>query len=249
MVQIDVPMAACSTLMLVDAAHRQLQLKNDPEQRYFYKTLAKVNLFTAFFFVWIPVYFVIDYFPWETTYLYNYQAMSEFMRAAFVPLLILAVFAVANMAFWLGWRWVRNGYLRRVRILYALLWLYAATWIVAFFPRTATVTPRGTQFQSVSAGSFTEYKQLRDESGRPLAFYILPLGHGRFDVDQVHHTDAEREDPFLGILIFTLVWWGVPQILMIRHLLREGRRVDRVRAVMPEAERAFTTGGTDVVPA
>src|SRR5258705_820297 len=107
MVQIDLPMAACTALMFVDAARQQLSPDLDPNGRYFYSTLAKVNIWTAIFFLWIPVYFVVDYFGWETTYRYNFVKMSPFMQAAFVPLVIVGVMGLANLAFWLGDRCVR----------------------------------------------------------------------------------------------------------------------------------------------
>jgi len=229
MVQIDVPMAACTALMLADAARRQLHADNDPTGRNFFQVLAKVNLFLAFFFVWIPVYFVVEYFPWETTYLYDYARMSRFVRLAFIPIVILAVFAAGNVAFLVAWRWLRAGRIKRVRIAYAAIWIFATVWVLGFFPRAATIPPAGTQFQDVDASTFDEYKALRGADGRPVLFYVLPFDRARFDVDQVHHTDSQRSDPFAGTLIFCFFWWVIPQVLLIRHLLGEGRRIEQER--------------------
>jgi hypothetical protein len=226
MIQIDIPMATCSALMFVDAARRQLQAERDPDGHNFYQTLAKINIFCGFFFVWIPVYFVLQYFPWETTYLYSYAEMSAFMKAAFVPFVILGVFAAANLGVFVGWRWVRQGRIRHVRLLYLAIWLYSSLWIVGWFPRAATISPNGTQFHNVDVGTFQEYKELRDSDGRPVLFYVLPFLRETFDVDQEHHTDAERSDSFFWFLPFTLAWWGIPQILMMRHLSRYGRRME-----------------------
>ena len=53
MIQIDIPIAFCIGSLFADAAYKQLQTGR-PE--YYYRTMAKNNIFQIFFFSWIPVY-------------------------------------------------------------------------------------------------------------------------------------------------------------------------------------------------
>jgi len=67
MVQIDVPVAFAVGSLLADAARRQIEAGR---KDLYYRALVKNNMFQIFFFSWIPVYFIANYFGWETTYLW-----------------------------------------------------------------------------------------------------------------------------------------------------------------------------------
>lgn len=67
MVQIDVPVAFAIGSLFADAASRQLQ---SGQPTAYDRTLALNNLFHIFFFSWIPIYFLLNYFGWETTHMW-----------------------------------------------------------------------------------------------------------------------------------------------------------------------------------
>jgi hypothetical protein len=60
MVQIDVPIASAAGSFFVDAAFKQLRFGR-PE--YYYRAIWKNTIFQIFFYSWIPVYFLLNYFP------------------------------------------------------------------------------------------------------------------------------------------------------------------------------------------
>src|SRR3989304_5705438 len=70
MVQIDVPIAFAIGTIFADAAHKQLQTGR-PE--YYYHAFSKNIIFQIFFFSWIPAYFLLNYFGWETTHMWWYE--------------------------------------------------------------------------------------------------------------------------------------------------------------------------------
>jgi hypothetical protein len=65
MVQIDVPVAFAIGSIFADAAHKQLQTGR---LEYYYHAFTHNNIYQILFFIWIPVYFLLNYFRWETTH-------------------------------------------------------------------------------------------------------------------------------------------------------------------------------------
>jgi hypothetical protein len=127
MVQIDVPIAFAIGGLFADAAHRQLQTG---QSRYFYKALALNNIYQIFFFSWIPVYFVLNYFGWETTHMW-WHADSAASYPFYVPILIVVFFAAANGGFLLGNALVRQNRVVANRAIYLAIVVYAGVWILA----------------------------------------------------------------------------------------------------------------------
>jgi hypothetical protein len=132
MVQIDVPIAFGVGSLLADAAHKQLRA-GGPE--YYYRALAQNNIYQAFFFSWIPVYFLLNYFGWETTHMW-WHADSISAYPFYVPIFLVVFFAAANGGFLLGSRLVRAGRLTANRIVYLGILAYSAIWIFAQVNRT-----------------------------------------------------------------------------------------------------------------
>jgi len=127
MVQIDVPIAFAIGGLFADAAHRQLQTG---QSRYFYKALALNNIYQTFFFSWIPVYFVLNYFGWETTHMW-WHANSAASYPFYVPILMVVFFAAANGGFLLGNALVRQNRIIANRAIYIGILVYAGVWILA----------------------------------------------------------------------------------------------------------------------
>jgi hypothetical protein len=132
MVQIDVPVAFGIGCLFADAAHKQLQIGR-PE--YYYRTFWKHNLYQAFFFSWIPVYFLLNYFGWETTHMW-WHADAVAAYPYYVPLFLVVFFGAANGGFLLGNRLVQKGHLVANRIVYIAIVIYSGTWIFAQAGRT-----------------------------------------------------------------------------------------------------------------
>lgn len=125
MVQIDVPAAFAVGHFFADGAYRQLQ-SGSKEQ--YYEVLIKHNIFQVFFFLWIPVYFMLQYFGWETTHMWWHRdsaANYEF----FVPGFILVFMVVANLGFVSGARLVRAGKTRLCRGIWMGIIGASALWI------------------------------------------------------------------------------------------------------------------------
>ena len=181
MVQIDIPIAFAVGQMLADAANRQLTTGR-PEP--YYRTLAWANIFTGLFFAPIPIYFLVDYFGWETTYMVNPERATRF----FVPIVLFFLFLAANLGFLLSNWLIRKGRATVGRIIYILIWVYALAWIVGNWPRSTRI------------GTYAQYQTARDTMAR--AWEI-------------------SRDPFLFILIATLVIFFVPLVLFIMRLRRE----------------------------
>ncbi len=125
MVQIDVPVAFAIGSIFADAANKHLKTGR-PE--YYYQTFFKNNIYQIFFFSWIPVYFLLNYFGWETTHMW-WQADSVTAYPYYVPIFIVVFFLAANVGFLLGYWLVKNGHLLLNRIVYIAIFIYSGIWI------------------------------------------------------------------------------------------------------------------------
>jgi hypothetical protein len=125
MVQIDVPIAFAIGSFFADAARKQLQTG---QLEYYYRTLAKNNIFQIFFFSWIPVYFLLNYFGWETTHMWWHQD-SVTAYPYYVPIFIVVFFLAANGGFLLGNWLVKNGRFVFNRVVYIAIGVYSLIWI------------------------------------------------------------------------------------------------------------------------
>jgi hypothetical protein len=132
MVQIDVPIAFATGSFFVDAASRQLRFGR-PE--YYYRAIWKNNIFQIFFFSWIPVYFLLNYFGWETTHMW-WNADSVTAYPYYVPIFMVIFFAAANAGFLLGKSLVRSGHILANRLVYLGLVVYALIWVFGQTDRT-----------------------------------------------------------------------------------------------------------------
>jgi hypothetical protein len=182
MVQIDIPIAFAVGQMLADAARHQLQTgKAEP----YYRTLALTNIYTGLCFAPIPVYFLVDYFGWETTYMYDPDRVTRF----FVPIVLFVLMLAANLGFWLSNALIHKGRAAVGRAIYILIWLYALGWIFGNWPR------------STRLGTYAQYHTAPETMIR--AWEV-------------------SKDPFLYILIATLIIFAVPLVLVMRRLRRGG---------------------------
>ena len=183
MVQIDIPIAFAVGQMLADAANRQLST-GKPES--YYQALAMTNIFTGLFFAPIPIYFLVDYFGWETTYMVDPEQVTRF----FIAIVLFVLMLAANLGFALSDLLIRKGRSAVARIIYILIWIYALAWIFGNWPR------------STRLGTYTQYHTARETMARAWEVW---------------------KDPFLFILIGTLVIFLVPLVLFARRLRREAR--------------------------
>ena len=181
MVQIDIPIAFAVGQMLADAASYQLRTGR-PEP--YYRTLAYTNIFTGLFFAPIPIYFLVDYFGWETTYMYDPEGLTRF----FIPIVLFVLMLAANLGFWLSNALIQKGRAWIGRIIYIIIWLYALGWIVGNWPRATRI------------GTYAQYHTAQETM--PRAWEV-------------------SKDPFLFILIATLIMFSVPLVLFIGRLRRE----------------------------
>ena len=134
MVQIDVPVAFGIGSFFADAANRQLA---SGRAEYYYRAFAANNIFQIFFFSWIPVYFIANYFGWETTHMW-WTADSAAAYPLFIPIFMVLFFGMANLGFLLGAWLVRKGRLGINRAVYlAGAPNYAGLWVFAQYNRTA----------------------------------------------------------------------------------------------------------------
>jgi ABC-type branched-subunit amino acid transport system permease subunit len=175
MIQIDIPIAFAVGQMLADAANQQLKTgKAEP----YYRMLAFTNLFTGLFFAPIPVYFLVDYFGWETTYMYDPDRVTRF----FIPIVLFLVILAANLGFWLSNALIRKGRDRVGRAIYTLIWIYSLGWILGNWPRSTRI------------GTYAQYHTAPETMAR--AWEV-------------------SKDPFLYILIVTLIIFAVPLVLFM----------------------------------
>ena len=151
MVQIDVPVAFAIGTLFADAAHRQLQTRR---AEYFWRTWLLNNIYQLFFFSWIPVYFILNYFGWETTHMWWHED-SVMAYPFFVPIFMVIFFAAANGGFLLGNRLITKGQVRANRMVYILILIYSAFWI---FGQVGSTFRLGTfkQWQAGAAPWFYE---------------------------------------------------------------------------------------------
>lgn len=132
MVQIDVPVAFAVGSLFADAARQQLREgRAAPRLR----ALLYTNLFNIFFFVWIPVYFLMNYFGWETSHMWWHED-SVSAYPFFLPIFLLVFFAMGNLGFLLGERLVRAGRTWANRGVYLGILVYSAIWILGQVDRT-----------------------------------------------------------------------------------------------------------------
>ncbi len=88
MVQVDVPMALACGAFLTDAASKRLA--RSPKASRVQVHLANA-VFQIFFFSWIPVYFLLNNFGWETTHMWWY-ADSVTAYPFYVPIFLIVFF-------------------------------------------------------------------------------------------------------------------------------------------------------------
>ena len=125
MVQVDVPMAFAIGGFFVDAAHKQLQ-HGRPE--YYYRAFSQNNIYQIFFFSWIPLYFLMNYFGWETTHMWWHED-SVAAYPYFVPIFIVIFFLAANGGFLLGYQLVKRGRLWANRAIYLSILGFCSIWL------------------------------------------------------------------------------------------------------------------------
>jgi hypothetical protein len=125
MVQIDVPIAMGIGSLFADAASRQLQTGR---AEYYFRAFAMNNIFQIFFFSWIPVYFLMNYFGWETTHMW-WHADTVAAYPFYMPIFLVVFFGVANLGFVIGCRLVRAGRLWTNRAIYLGILAFAGVWI------------------------------------------------------------------------------------------------------------------------
>ena len=133
MVQIDVPIAFGVGSLFADAANRQIA---SGRAEYYFRAFAANNIFQCFFFSWIPVYFLANYFGWETTHMWWHED-SVSAYPYYLPIFLVVFFAAANLGFLLGAALVRRGSLWGNRAVYLGVLVYSATWIFAQLGHTA----------------------------------------------------------------------------------------------------------------
>lgn len=150
MVQIDIPIAFGVGSLFADAAYKQLQTGR-PE--YYYRTFNKNLVYQAFFFSWIPVYFLLNYFGWETTHMWWHED-SVFVYPYFVAIVVVLFFLAAVGGFLIGYRLVKPGRLWANRAVYLGILIYSGIWIF------------GQTDRSFRLGTYTDW-----EEGRSPWFY------------------------------------------------------------------------------
>jgi hypothetical protein len=135
MVQVDVPAAFGIGSFFADAASRQLRFGR-PE--YYYRAMWKNNIFQIFFFSWIPIYFLLNYFGWETTHMW-WDGDSVAAYPYYVPLFIVIFFAAANAGFLLGKWLITRGHVVANRVMYLVVGVYCLIWVFGQTNRTFDV--------------------------------------------------------------------------------------------------------------
>ncbi|HXM43117.1 MAG TPA: hypothetical protein VN924_17910 [Bryobacteraceae bacterium] len=146
MVQIDVPIALGVGSIFADAANRQLR---SGRAEYHFRAFYKNILFQCFFFSWIPVYFLCNYFGWETTHMW-WHAGSVSAYPYFLPIFLLVFFAAAVSGFAIGAWLVGKGNLWANRAVYIGIFVYAGIWI---FSQTNSTFRVGTYQEWVSGNA------------------------------------------------------------------------------------------------
>lgn len=132
MIQVDVPLAAAMTAAAAAAARPQL--RTGARAEYLHAWLA-INVFLMFGFAWIPIYFLVAYFGWETTHMW-WTSPRVTEHPWVIPTAMILLFAFGNGGFVLGARWVRQGRDRVNRGFYIGILVACIAWMVWFYPRT-----------------------------------------------------------------------------------------------------------------
>jgi hypothetical protein len=132
MIQVDIPFAAAMGSLVAGAA--RVQLKAGGREEYL-RTWLATNLFLIFGFSWIPVFFLLNYFGWETTHLW-WTASDVTAYPWFIPIVIILLFACGNAGFLLGARLVRTGHIVANRVLCIAIFGFGIAWMIGFYPRT-----------------------------------------------------------------------------------------------------------------
>ncbi|HHT9152627.1 MAG TPA: hypothetical protein ACFYEM_03740 [Candidatus Hypogeohydataceae bacterium YC40] len=162
MVQVDVPVAFALGQIFADAAKKQL-LTGKPE--YYLSALLKNNIYQIFFFSWIPVYFLANYFGWESTHMWWHKD-NVLAYPFFLPLFILVFFFAANSGFCLSALLIRKGRLLLVRASYVGIFVYSLVWIFGLWHRTSYL---GTHNEWAHGTA----KRVWDTSGGETFIYML----------------------------------------------------------------------------
>ncbi len=132
MVQVDIPVAFAIGSLFADAAARQLR---SGKREYFYSVALHNNIYQIFFFSWIPVYFLLNYFGWETTHMW-WHADTVAAYPWFIPIFMVVFFAAVNLGFLLGNSLVTRGRLWTNRAVYLAIGVYSLIWILSQPGRT-----------------------------------------------------------------------------------------------------------------
>ena len=200
MVQIDVPIAFGIGSLLADAAYKQIRAGR---AEYYYRALAKNNIYQTLFFSWIPVYFLLNNFGWETSHMW-WHADSVTAYPYYIPIFMVIFFLAANGGFWLGGRLIQNDRCRTNRAVYLGILIYSGIWIFSQPGRTFRL---GTYADWVADDSpwFWNHEKLWEA---------------------VHAPFAWEDTTFLFMLAFTLVVWAVPLFIFYRQLRKEGMHLD-----------------------
>jgi hypothetical protein len=132
MIQVDIPFAAAMGSLAAGAARAQLNAGGREE---YLRTWLATNLFLAFGFSWIPVFFLINYFGWETTHLW-WTAPDVTAYPWFIPITLILTFACGNAGFLLGARLETAGRVVANRVFYLAIFSCGIAWMIGFSPRT-----------------------------------------------------------------------------------------------------------------
>jgi hypothetical protein len=132
MIQVDIPFAAAMGSMAAAAA--RVQLKAGGREEYL-RTWLATNLFLIFGFSWIPLFFLVNYFGWETTHMW-WTAPDISAYPWFIPIVILLLFAGGNTGFLLGARLEMTGRVAANRVVFMAILAAGIAWMIGFYPRT-----------------------------------------------------------------------------------------------------------------
>jgi len=124
MVQIDIPLAIAAGSVFADAAQRQLRLGRAD---FYFNALWKNSLFQIVGFSWIPIYYLTQYFGWETTHMW-WHADSVLAYPLYLPIFVLLFFAAGNLGFILSSSLVAHGHIWLNRLVYLGIGIYVAIW-------------------------------------------------------------------------------------------------------------------------
>lgn len=132
MIQVDIPLAAAMGSAAAAAAKVQLRAGAHPD---FLHAWLATNLFLMFGFAWIPIYFLMTYFGWETTHMW-WTLPTASDHPWVIPGSMLLLFAFGNAGFLLGVHWTRARQDGVNRTFYLGILAACIAWMVWFYPRT-----------------------------------------------------------------------------------------------------------------